>query len=272
MQTLNPKTISRLPELRKQIETSEEEYAETNLKFVRPYCVAYLDQVMRTIRKSKQVLLMPIHPKVHQYLKQCGFEFLYGNCINAENFNEEIIVPLIRFLPGEHTSEDVISWLEQKVIKFIPKINRELRKKIVANLWEIVSNVFVHSESEFGVSVCGQLYPQKGYFELAFYDEGIGLANKIKMYGAIKEEDEDYLCIEWALQEGTSTTDKPSAGLGLHFLREFLKINQGNFQFISGNGYFGNFNSLIAEKLQLKNSIEGTLINLRIMFDNILEK
>ncbi|MFA6977868.1 MAG: hypothetical protein WC209_00990 [Ignavibacteriaceae bacterium] len=268
VQTINPKTISKLPELRKQIELSKDEYAETKLKFIRPYCVAYLDQAMRTIRKNKEVLLMPIHPDVHQYLKQCGFEFLYGKCKNAESFNDDIIVPLIRFIPGEHDEENIINWLDQKVIKFIPQMNRELRKKIVENFWEIVYNAFVHSESEFGISACGQLYPQKGYFELAFYDGGVGLAKKIKKYGAIKEEYEDYLCIEWALKEGTSTTDKPSAGLGLHFLREFLKINQGNFQFISGKGYFGNFNSSIAEKIRLDNSIEGTLINIRIIFDN----
>ncbi len=268
VQTINPKSISELPKLKRLIECSADEYAETKLKFIRPYCVAYLDQSMREIRKTKDVLLMPLHPTVHQYLKQCGFEFLYGNCINNKVFNDDIIIPLIRFTPIEHSEEKIIDWLSQKVIKFIPQINRELRKKIVENFWEIVLNAFLHSESEFGISACGQLYPNRRYFELAFYDGGIGIAKKVKNYGAIKGYQEDYLCIEWALQKGTSTTDKPSAGLGLHFLREFLKINQGNFQFISGNGYFGNHNSQSTAKISLDNVLEGTLINLRIMFDN----
>jgi hypothetical protein len=74
--------------------------------------------------------------------------------------------------------------------------------------------------------------------------------------------------IEWSLQKGNSTLNKPNSGLGLFFLREFIKINRGNFQIISNKGFFGHINSPTEEKVTLNNFIEGTLINIRINYIN----
>ncbi len=77
--------------------------------------------------------------------------------------------------------------------------------------------------------------------------------------------DSDY--IEWAMERGNTTLEIPNAGLGLFILRKFLKINQGSFQIISGNGYFGHISNENEEKRNLQNFLDGTLVNLRIIFD-----
>ena len=76
-------------------------------------------------------------------------------------------------------------------------------------------------------------------------------------------------CITWALERGNSTQPiNESAGLGLHLLREFLTMNHGVFQIISGYGYFGQESDGSHRFCNLRNSISGTLVNIRVIYDN----
>jgi hypothetical protein len=81
----------------------------------------------------------------------------------------------------------------------------------------------------------------------------------------------DAECIDWAVQKGNSTRprNEPS-GLGLHLLRQFLSLNQGVFQIVSGNGYYGQHANNQPTICTLKSSIKGTLVNIRVVFDNDL--
>ncbi len=266
-QSIYPKSIQQLPKIKDELQNSKEDYAVIKLKFIRPYCVAYLDQTIRYIRKEKDIRLMPWQSKVHQYLDQCGFEFLLGNCSHAKKYDDEIIIPLIRFSKSDNIEVKVVNWLDKDVFRFIPVNDNKLKKKIIENLWEIVDNGITHGMSEFGVSACGQFYPKREYFEVAFYDAGIGMARKIKQYGAVKETEPDFECIKWALQKGTSTLNVPAAGMGLFYLRNFVNVNKGTIQFISGEGFLDipeSFN----DGAELNNKIEGTLVNIRINYKN----
>ena len=80
-------------------------------------------------------------------------------------------------------------------------------------------------------------------------------------------------CIEWAMERGNSTLSIPDCGLGLYLLREFLRMNRGAFQIVAGNGYFGNMDETSDIKHTLRNSIDGTVVNIRIdVSDNKLYK
>jgi hypothetical protein len=57
---------------------------------------------------------------------------------------------------------------------------------------------------------------------------------------------------------------------GLHLLREFLKVNRGAIQIVSGDGYFGQFGDDAPSFQNLRNPIAGTLVNIRVVFDNHL--
>lgn len=267
-QSIDPKSINSLPKIRAKIISSKDEYVSLNEKFIRPYCVVFLDQTFLKIRRKKNILLLPFHSNVHQYLKQCSFEFLYGNCPNATMFDQENIVSLKRFLGTPVQIEDeVIAWIQEKIFRFMPKLDNKLNKRIVQSLWEIIQNALIHSDNDNGVSVCGQFYPKRGYFEIAFCDYGIGLVQKIKNAGLLNNSHVDSDYIEWAMERGNTTLKIPNAGLGLFILRKFLKINQGSFQIISGNGYFGHISNENEEKRNLQNFLDGTLVNLRIIFD-----
>lgn len=265
-QSIDPKSIQRLPELNKQLEKCSSDHVETKLKFVRPFFVAYLDQTFRTYRREKEITLMPWHKNTHKYLEQCGFEYLLGNCSSAKEYDQSLIIPLIRFGKSDNVIEDVMNWLDGKVFNFIPEMNTKLQQKVRENLWEIVENGLKHGMGEFGISACGQFYPQMNYFEMAFYDAGVGMARKIKEFGAVKETEPDYNCIKWALQKGSSTSDEPASGMGLFYLRKFINLNRGTIQFISGNGLLDCSSDTDIDYL-LNNSFSGTLVNIRINYN-----
>ncbi|NLT51954.1 MAG: hypothetical protein GXX85_13680 [Ignavibacteria bacterium] len=262
--SINPASIEELAVWQNEIRNEKEEYFEIKTKFIRPFCVVFFDQLFQKINKEKKVRLMPWHKDVHHYLNTIGFEFLYGSHPEEVHNDESKMIKLRRFKNVKDDNE-VVEWIESEILPRIPQIDSKLNKGIVANFYEIINNSMLHSTCEYGLSVCGQFYPAKKYFELAFYDAGIGLANKVKNYGAIKKGEPDSRCIKWALQEGTSTRSEPNSGIGLFLLQNFIKINGGNFHFISGDGFFKYENYI---ENTLKNKLHGTLINLRIYYND----
>ncbi|MBI3193657.1 MAG: hypothetical protein HYZ34_04200, partial [Ignavibacteriae bacterium] len=166
---------------------------------------------------------------------------------------------------------NVVLWITNDVLHFLPKLEKKLKKEIVENLWEIVHNGILHGEGEFGVSACGQFYPQMGYVEIAFYDSGHGIPMVVKQHGALPQISTDSDCIVWAIEKGHSTRPlSESSGLGLHLLRKFITVNGGIFQIASGNGYFSKNGHEEPSVHALRNSIDGTLVNIRVVYDNYL--
>ena len=266
--SIKPESINTLPAFKLQLEKCKEECLYSRIKFLRPYCVSYLDQLFLVNQERNNILFLPEDRKVHKYLSQCGFEFLHTKSPDIEGFNEKHIIKLKRFNGTESVIESLaVEWIETSIFPYIT-VDNALEKKIVRNIWEIIQNAIVHSENKHGISACGQFYPLKNYFEIAFCDFGIGIPKKIKSFAELNNLNNDSDYIEWSLGKGNSTLNKPNAGMGLYFLRQFIKINQGNFQIISGNGFFGHINSPVEEKVSLSNIIDGTLVNIRINYIN----
>ena len=103
--------------------------------------------------------------------------------------------------------------------------------------------------------------------------KGYGIPARVRDFGAVKVDKPDSECISWAVQKGNSTEPiSETSGLGLHVLREFLLMNGGLLQIVSGNGYFhqsgGDPETYHTETM--RNSIDGTLVNIRVIYDDKL--
>ena len=187
-------------------------------------------------------------------------------------FPKENIIGLTRFGGDlDELSESVPEWLEQQLFtrSFAPNFTPPLRRKIVKNLWEIVCNAVQHSESIHGASCCGQFYPERGYFEIAFYDHGQGIPEQIRRYLEKAAAWSDVECISWALRKGTSThPPRETRGMGLFYLRNFLTLNGGWLQVASGNGIYQSQGNRILKPVQISERFQGTLFNLRIVYDD----
>ncbi len=272
---IKPESLGQLGVLGRQICQCEEKVVELKVKFLRPYGVTYLDQMMlseRTARMRRH--LVSTYANVNQYLKQSGFKHLYPKADCDKPFPQDDIIKIRRFLGTAIEVETaVVSWLMKKVIPCLPTLSPGVHKKIVENLWEIVHNGLYHGNGTHGVTGAGQFYPTMGYFEVAFYDKGYGIPARVRDFGAVKVDKPDSECICWAVQKGNSTEPiSETSGLGLHVLREFLMMNGGLLQIVSGNGYFhqsgGDPETYHTETM--RNSIDGTLVNIRVIYDDKL--
>lgn len=272
---IKPESLGQLGVLGKQVCKCERGTVELRVDFLRPYGVAYLDQMMLHQRGGHAKLrLVSAYPRVNQYLKQSGFKFLYSKAECGKAFPQEDIIRIKRFMGSPREVEaGVVRWLKSKVIPCVPMLSPRVHKQIVENLWEIVHNGLQHGMGKFGVSAAGQFYPQKGYFEVAFYDKGYGIPGRVRDAKVLKKDGADWESIAWAIEEGHSTQPiKEASGLGLHFLRQFLMINRGLLQIVSGNGYFHQ-SGVDPEAIHtetMRNSIDGTLVNIRVIYDDKL--
>ncbi len=274
---IRPESLGQLGVLGRHVCECQEKAVELKVRFLRPYGVAYLDQIMQhEKRKDARRHLVSTYSNVNQYLKQSGFKHLHPKADCGKPFPQADIVKLKRFRGEALTVEaGVVRWLTKEVIPSFPSLSPQVYKPMVENLWEIVHNGLRHGRGEHGVSAAGQFYPKMGYFEVAFYDRGCGIPTRVKESGAIERMRPDYECIAWSIEKGHSTepVDR-SSGLGLHLLRQFLMLNGGLLQIVSGNGYLhhsGGESSRIHTET-MRNSIDGTLVNIRVIYDDKLYK
>jgi len=259
-------SFGQLARYEKALRICNNDILDIKAKFLRPYCVAYLDQLFQKYNGIKSTQLNSKHTSANRYLQQCEFKYLNTIAKLSKRFPQKYIAPIKRFSGYNELDDQFVVWVQNTIIKHIPKVNGKLEQKIIESLWEITQNSLSHSESNFGVSACGQYYPEKKYFEIAFVDCGCGIATKVGKYLNNKLDDSDF--IEWAMLEGNSTLNKQAAGLGLHIFRQFIKLNSGAFQIVSGNGYFGNMESSQDEKFSISNFLPGTIVNIRINLDD----
>lgn len=94
-------------------------------------------------------------------------------------------------------------------------------------------------------------------------DAGLGLVQRVQTRGFAKNSPAE--AIEWALQRGNSTSLDPHPhGLGLYLLREFIKVNGGDFRIYANNGHYGEDSGTPSRQV-LQAALPGTLIELRFM-------
>lgn len=266
--SISSASFTQLAILGERLLTCTSDRFESNAKFLRPYCIAYLDQTLRNHQTG--LSFSSRNPEVNSYLAQCGFSFLPHSTVSSNVIRSGKIIRLEHFSGDSSKAEThVIDWIQDTIVPCIPRLAADLRRKIVKNFWEIVNNGLEHGEGNTGVSCCGQFYPRKGYFEAAFSDYGVGIPSRVRAFlkeGSIPDEH----CINWAVAEGNSTKSREeSAGLGLHLLRKFLTLNRGSLQIASGSGFLEN-SADCREFKPLQETFSGTLVNIRIIYDNNL--
>lgn len=272
--SIRPASFNGMVSLGNRIIKSKDDIFIFKTEFLRPFCVAYLDQIISSFNPNLKIYSS--YPNVNQYLNQIKFPYTLASAPTNEIFPENYMIKLKRFNGDPNYLEDeVITWLDNEVFSkdFTPNFSRNLRKKIVENLWEIVFNAIQHSESENGISCCGQFYPQMGYFEIAFYDNGLGIPKLVRYFKNEFNRFSDYQCIVWSLQKGTSTKPElKTGGMGLYYLQRFLKLNGGWLQIVSHQGVFQSVGGNLLSPEKIKNFFQGTLFNLRIIYDEAVYK
>ena len=147
--------------------------------------------------------------------------------------------------------------------KAIPEMSPALRKKFWESIFELFSNAVIHSETEMGIFTCGQYFPKKNRIDFAIADLGIGILRTLENKKGLHYSPED--AINWAMEGRNTTKTGPiPGGLGLKLLREFIRLNQGRIQVVSGIGYWEQCSDGTVDKREMLNPFPGTVVNIEI--------
>ncbi len=206
------------------------------------------------------VEIVNVPPMVESILRKNGFLTQYR--YPPLDDNNRTTIPFKRL---QRSDEGLFEEYLQRHLKGkgIPRMTDGLGKVFKQKLFEVFQNAVIHSESELGIFVCGQFFPQKQKLDLTIADAGIGIRDNVRRYfkGAkIGSVD----AIRWALREGNTTKKgKQPGGLGLKFLHDFARLNKGRIHIVSRFGFY-EFNAGKESYAKLENDFPGTTVTLEV--------
>ena len=146
--------------------------------------------------------------------------------------------------------------------KGIPRMSARLEKHFKQSIFEVFQNSVVHSGSRLEAFVCGQFYPTRRRLRLTIADAGIGIRTNVREY--LNRQISSVEAIRWAMQAGNTTrTGKLPGGVGLKFLKDFIKENNGKIQIVSRRGFY-EFNAHVEKYEKLQGDFRGTVVTFEI--------
>ena len=196
----------------------------------------------------------------NEFLKHFGGESIddvYQTTIKYRRYK-----PTEQTLFKEYLDKELLSKEE------MPNMSELLQKKINESIFEIFENAVTHGNSKYVFS-CGQFYPNKIPPRIDFTIVDLGNTIKANVNSFLKKEWSASATIQWAVEgSNTTKTGNTPGGLGLKIIRDFLKMNKGKIQIVSGDGYWHlDKNSRIFVK-ELEDNFEGTIVNLEFNIDD----
>lgn len=211
------------------------------------------------VAKSKKVSIARLPSKIERILRKNHFLSEYGFSVIEDN--NQTTLPYCCFQSSDSRSFDV--YLNTHLSgKGIPKMSQKLNNKFRQSIFEIFENCATHSNSNQGIFVCGQYFPQKYRLDLTISDAGVGIRTNVRRVLDKKISSID--AISWAMIEGNTTkTGNRPGGFGLALLQNFIEHNKGKIQIVSRKGYY-EFSNGIRKFETLDADFLGTTINLEI--------
>ncbi|MCU0542142.1 MAG: ATP-binding protein [Oscillatoriaceae cyanobacterium Prado104] len=236
--------------------------------FLRPNAVAFLGGLIRLIesRDGKYTINKDtLHKNVKMNLQQNGF--MNAFCEDKEAWQGNSI--RYREDPKQDKDGLVYYLTEQWLGRGWVQMSENLRNVIIGRVWEIYANAFEHGHTDIGVFSCGQHYPKLNQLQLTVVDFGVGIPHNVRQFQNNPDLSADK-ALEWAFQAGTSTRRGGVAGgVGLDYLKRFVKINRGKVEFFSHDGYVAiDENHEIYQNRQT--FFQGTLVNITLECDETL--
>lgn len=233
--------------------------------FLRQNAVAFIGGLIRLLRSQGKTINIKwdsLHQKIAKNLQQNGFMHVFNNDLKPWSGNSIPYREDFKLNKGCIVDYLKENWLGKGWID----IAQDLQNLILSRVFEIYANAFEHGQSSTGVFSCGQHYPNLRELKLTVVDFGVGIPTHVRDY-----QHNPYLsankALEWAFQPGTTTRlGEVTGGIGLDFLKQFVKLNSGKLEIFSHNGYaiIDEYN----ESYQARKSFfEGTLVNITLKCD-----
>lgn len=176
-------------------------------------------------------------PDVFQSLRRSQFASAFHfNDTNSASSESKHIIPFRE--QRELDAEGTVTYLSDRWLgRGWLDISEPLREAIVGRVCEIYINAFDHGRSPVGIMACGHHYQTKRLISLSVADFGIGIPDNVREF-LHRPYMSDTEAMEWAFRRGTTTRPiSAPRGMGLDLLKEFVRVNAGRLEVLSGNGY-----------------------------------
>ena len=185
--------------------------------------------------KFNIVEIVAVPDKVEQVLRKN--RFLTNYWYESLDDSDRITMPFRRLrLSDEGEFEEYIH--RQLSGRGIPRMSEGASRVFKKKAFEVYQNAIVHSESELGVFVCGQFFPQQYRLDFTIADVGIGIRETVRRYFN-DTRISSLPALKWALKPLNTTKRGPHpGGLGLEFLQKFARLNGGKIQIASRFGFY----------------------------------
>jgi len=221
-----------------------------------------LGAILYLFQRNLNNISINTEPSITTILEKNNFLSFFGHARISDTHNTTISYQMLN--PNDHLFFNGYIFNEFLSKPDLPQMSPLLKKKIAESIYELFVNAQIHSHTE-KIFTCGQHYPNKKEIEFMITDIGIGFKESVnRRFGA---NISSIQAIRWAMEEGHTTKEETSGGLGLSLLKEFIHKNNGKIQVISGDGYWEYSGESIIEQT-FREPFPGTVINIRVRTDD----
>jgi len=204
----------------------------------------------------------PHEKKVKRALARIGFLDAFSVKTNVEERENFIMYKSFSVRESSEFKEYIHSDLIQK--QRFPQCTKKAEEKIIESIYEVFANAVSHGGCQ-KVYCCGECHKlnDRPMLDMTITDLGRTIPENVNDFllgrGLKRLTPEETLI--WAFKEG-NTTKKVPGGLGLAILKDFMDLNEGEIQMVSGGAMLeykrGNFDTAFLEK-----PFPGTIVNLK---------
>lgn len=200
--------------------------------------------------------------KIQAILQKNGFLKHFGFDHRVDSYNTTIQYQKMKPDDGRYFREYVTAQFLNR--SELPTMSEGLRKKMSEAMLELFVNAQIHSETKH-IYTCGQFFPKRHRIEFCIADTGIGF--KEKFFRRFEKTISAVDAIRWAVQDRNTTKVGIPGGIGLALLSEFVKLNKGKLQIVSGDGYY-QYDSQGEKTERLTKPFPGTVVNVAFSTDD----
>ncbi len=197
--------------------------------------LAVLGAILTSVREEfNNIKIMNLRNPINILLKRNHFLSHFGGYTLEDYY--ETTIRYRKFKPGD--DKQFKDYLDNELLRkdAMPDMSDGLRKEINKSILEVFNNAVIHAECEHIIS-CGQYFLNKQELNFTVVDMGITIKKSVNDFLGNPKTGID--AIHWAVEEGhTTRIGKIPGGLGLSLIRDFLKLNKGKMQIISGDGFW----------------------------------
>lgn len=197
--------------------------------------------------------------KLHELLIRNGFAKC---CFRLEHqpLQQETTIPFKVFRASD--TYGFSAYMDAELLRYFPNMDLSIKRAISTYIQELFGNAQIHGTCS-QVYTCGQYYFQKHKMDFTIVNLGKTIGDNVVEFLLESNADLPVSNIAWAVEPNHSTKRDYSGGIGLSLMRDFIRLNCGKFQIVSGNEFWElNGNSECTKNFNI--SFPGTIINIEI--------